>query len=134
MPHSPYSNHTRPPVWRDLEKFRHLRKKLMSLGKFLVWFILYLANTYHVIDYATGQIFIVVNGQRLKNDLAIWSHCRPLCLVNHGLYSRPGLCNFSLMIFLGNLIRYPLAKFYIISNDARNGILLIGWNILKNVI
>ena len=38
------------------------------------------------------------------------------------------------MIFLGNLIRYPLAKFYIISNDARNGILLIGWNILKNVI
>ena len=102
----------------------------MSLGKFLVWFILYLANTYHVIDYATGQIFIVVNGQRLKNDLAIWS----LCQVNHGLYSRPGLFNLSLMIFLGNLIRYPLAKFYIISNDARNGILLIGWNILKNVI
>ena len=26
------------------------------------------------IYYATGQIFIVVNGQRLKNNLAIWSH------------------------------------------------------------
>ena len=25
--------------------------------------------------YATGEIFIVVNGQRLKNNLVIWSHC-----------------------------------------------------------
>ena len=24
-----------------------------------------------------GQIFIVVKGQTLKNNLAIWSHCRP---------------------------------------------------------
>ena len=28
----------------------------------------------YVTFYATKQIFIVVNGQRLKNNLAIWSH------------------------------------------------------------
>ena len=37
------------PVWPDLPKFGHF--------------------------YASGQIFVVVNGQKLKNNLVIWSHC-----------------------------------------------------------
>ena len=37
------------------------------------------------IFYATGQILIVVNGQRLKNNLAIWSHCLPcMCCIFFG--------------------------------------------------
>ena len=31
-------------------------------------------NLLRLILYATGQIFIVVNGQTMKNDLAIWSN------------------------------------------------------------
>ena len=42
-----------------------------SYGLFRLWqtFVPALENLY-----ATGQMFIVVNGQRLKNNLAIWSH------------------------------------------------------------
>ena len=40
-------------------------------GLFCIWQAIIHTAT---IFYATGQIFIVINGQRLKNNLAIWSH------------------------------------------------------------
>ena len=56
-----------PAVWPDLVKFHHFAKILRVVGKILK---VYLVN-------AIGLIFIAVNEQILKNNLAIWSHCLP---------------------------------------------------------
>ena len=71
--------YSHPLVWPDLAKFHHFGKNLPYFGQCLVWFIWYLTNfcTYICNFYAIGQISIAVNGQRLKNNLAIWSHCHP---------------------------------------------------------
>ena len=59
-----------------LATFHQFGKKLKVFGQF-VW-IAYLVfgkllyQLWHF--YATGQIFIFVNGQRLKGNNAIWSH------------------------------------------------------------
>ena len=49
-------------------------------GQFLVWFNYNLANIYSKFSnfYAIGEFFIVVKGQRLKINLAIWSHWREM--------------------------------------------------------
>ena len=54
------------PLWQHLKVF----------GQFLAWYILYYANfcIYFGNFYTTRQLLIAVNGQRLKNNLAIWSH------------------------------------------------------------
>ena len=52
-------------VWTDLAEKRHFGKILKDFGNF--W------RAY--LEYAIGQIFIVVNGQNLKHNLPIWSHC-----------------------------------------------------------
>ena len=57
--------------------FANLANFLKSLGNFMdglfsIWqtFVPTLAF------FATGQIFIIVNSQRLNSNIAIWSHCR----------------------------------------------------------
>ena len=51
--------------------------------------------------YATGQIFIVVNGQRLKNNLAIWSHWTYTTL--NAIFVWPIATNFYLFAFFIHL-------------------------------
>ena len=66
---------SRRPVWPGLAKFRHFVKNLWA-----IFWIAYLAfgtllsQLWHF--YATRKIVIVVNGQRLNSNNAIWSHCR----------------------------------------------------------
>ena len=68
-----FNSTTSLAAWPDLAKFCHLQKKSKSL-----------ANIWHLISYSAkcwayfgkfGLIFIVANGQILKNNLTIWSHC-----------------------------------------------------------
>ena len=64
------------PVWPDLPKCCHFFKNLHIFGNiFTVYFIFVkVLNPLWHNFYAFGQFFIVVNGQILKNNLAIWSH------------------------------------------------------------
>ena len=54
--------------------------------------------------YATGQIVIVVNGQRLNSIIAIWSHCRQLTFQKVFLKKKcedgMGTANCSCFLFL----------------------------------
>ena len=63
-------------------RFRHFGKKLEVYGNiFKVNFIfVQVLNPFWNNFYALGQVFIVVNGQILKNNLAIWSHWSSLKL------------------------------------------------------
>ena len=61
-------------VWPDLAKFRHFGKTLQVFGNFwqfishLHKMLCQLRQIYDII----GQIFIVANGQILKNNITIW--------------------------------------------------------------
>ena len=63
-------------VWPDLAKFRHFGKTLQVFGNFwqfishLHKMLCQLRQIYDII----GQIFIVANGQILKNNITIWPH------------------------------------------------------------
>ena len=65
----------------DLAKFHHFGISLKVLSKFLTVYFLFgkmlslLWQTCDIIE----LIFIVANGQILKKNLTIWSHCRKLC-------------------------------------------------------
>ena len=63
-------------VWPDLAKFRHLGKNLKAFGHFLSSYLVFcnIVNLLWQIFYSLGQFFIVVYGQILKNNRAIWSH------------------------------------------------------------
>ena len=52
-------------IWRNFKSIWAFRKVNLEFGKLLrqLWYF-----------YATGQIVIVVNDQRLKNNKVIWSH------------------------------------------------------------
>ena len=75
--HTTCHSTTPHPVWPDLATFCHLGKSLQVFGKFLtVYFLI------GIILSPPGQtcdiiwlIFIVANGQILKKNLTIWSHC-----------------------------------------------------------
>ena len=65
------------PVWPDWAKFCHFGKSLLVLGRFLtVYFLLgkMLSILLQICDIIV-LIFITANGQILKNNLSIWSHC-----------------------------------------------------------
>ena len=55
------------PFWQNLQVFEILLRVYLLLGNILhqLWQILH----------AIGQVFIYANGQMLKNNLTIWSHC-----------------------------------------------------------
>ena len=75
--HTTCHSTTPHPVWPDLATFCHLGKSLQVFGKFLtVYFLI------GIILSPPGQtcdiiwlIFIVANGQILKKNRTIWSHC-----------------------------------------------------------
>ena len=54
-------------MWPHLAEFRHFGQILKVFANFSVFVVQIL--------YPIGQNFIDVNGQNLKNSLAIWSHC-----------------------------------------------------------
>ena len=60
----------------DLAKFRHFGKNLSLWDILRIVMVRYLANfcTYFGNFYAAEQIFYDVNGKRVKNYIAIWSH------------------------------------------------------------
>ena len=63
-------------VWADLAKFCHFGKRLQVFGKFLTIYCLFgkmLRLLLQICD-IIGLIFIVANGQIVKNNLTIWSH------------------------------------------------------------
>ena len=65
-------------VWPDLATFCRLGKSLQVFGKFLMvylWFGKMLSLLWQISD-IIGLIFFVVNGQVLKNNVTIWSHCK----------------------------------------------------------
>ena len=78
-----------PPVWPDLAQFRHF-------GKFLTVYFLFgkMLNLLLQISYIFGLIFIVAEGQILKNNLTIWSHWSPLP-IGSGLTTSITQQNFS---------------------------------------
>ena len=65
------------PVWPDLPKFGHIWLYFKSLWQYFDVFLVSgrILNLHLQCFYASGQIFVVVNGQKLKNNLVIWSHC-----------------------------------------------------------
>ena len=61
------------PFWQNLQSLGQIFK---VLGNFLRVYLLFrkLLDRLWQIYYTIGQVFIVVNGQIMKNKLAIWSH------------------------------------------------------------
>ena len=60
-------------VWPDMAKFHHLRKNFKVFGKFIYHLAKFKTYFWHF--YALGINYIVVKGQKLKNNNGIWSHC-----------------------------------------------------------
>ena len=68
-----------PQMWPDLAKFRHFGKSLQVFVKYLMVNFLFgkmLSLLWQICD-IIGLIFIFANGQILKNNISIWSHCLP---------------------------------------------------------
>ena len=63
-------------VWPDLTKFRHFGKKCHAFCKFLTFYFLFgkMLSLLLQIWYIIVLIFILADGQILKNNLTIWSH------------------------------------------------------------
>ena len=59
-------------------KIRHFGESLQIFGQFLTVYLLFgkMLNLLWQICDIIGLIFIVGNGQILKNNLTIWSHCQ----------------------------------------------------------
>ena len=67
------------PVWPDLAKFHHFGNNFKVFGQLLkglltIWQNIWRLNLHCQIFYAFGQIYILINGQILKNILPVWSH------------------------------------------------------------
>ena len=64
-------------MWLDLAKFRHYGIFLKYFGYFIKVLLSIWQSIEPTLDifYAIGQIFIVVNCQKMKQNLPIWSHC-----------------------------------------------------------
>ena len=84
-------------VWPDLAKFRHFCKSLKVFWKFLIVYFLFrkaMSRLWQICD-IIGLIFMVANGQILKINLTIWSHCS---LVGGDEYSYLPNCQSNLVI------------------------------------
>ena len=68
-------------IWPNFDTLAKFISICKVLGIVLVW---NLANfcTYFLICNTTVQIFTDINGHRVKNNVAIWSHCMPPTLIN----------------------------------------------------
>ena len=75
-------------------------KSLQVFGKFLTVYLLIgkmLSLLYQICD-IIGLIFFVANGQILKNNLTIWSHCAR-CFSSVNISSCPKECNQELEVY-----------------------------------
>ena len=72
-----YKKYIPCPVRPDSAKFLHFANTLQIFGKILTVFFLFgkMLSRLWQIWYIIGLIFIVAKGQKLKNNLTIWSHC-----------------------------------------------------------
>ena len=63
-------------AWPDLANYRHFGKNLHVFDNFLTVYILSckMVSLHWQICYIIGLVFIVANGQILKNNLTIWLH------------------------------------------------------------
>ena len=67
-------------VWSSVTKFGKIlilaqnRKKCSAIFWEFILFLAYFKTYFDKIMYAIGHIFVDVNGQKLKNNLVIWSH------------------------------------------------------------
>ena len=93
------------PMWPDLAKFRHFGKSLQVLGKFLIVYFLFgkmLSLLWQICD-IIGLIFIVANGQILKNNITIRSHWKQHKSPHLKLAAIPFATTFSsVLIYAGN--------------------------------
>ena len=66
-------------MWPDLAKFRNLDKILESFGHFLSNYLVFgkIVNLLWQLFYTFGQIFIVQNGQILKNKATLFADRNP---------------------------------------------------------
>ena len=78
----PSDTSTPQPVWLELANFRHFGKTLKDFGNILKFYLEYgiLLNLLWQIWSAIWKIVFAVNGEILKNNLAIWSHWPHLLL------------------------------------------------------
>ena len=60
-------------IWRNFTNFGKIFKVLGNFSRVYVFFGKILGQLFHIY-FTLGQILIDVNGQLLKNNLAIWSH------------------------------------------------------------
>ena len=71
-------------IWQNFATLANILRLWQHFdGSFSIWqkFVLILAKFY-----AIGQIFIIVNGQIINSNLAIWSLCRLSRLLSRHLY------------------------------------------------
>ena len=57
-------------MWSNLVKFRHFGKNLEIFGNIFKNYFLFGS-----VELTLSQLFIIVNGQILKNNFTIWTHC-----------------------------------------------------------
>ena len=64
-------------MWQDLAKFPHFGDIFHVFGNYLSVYLVLgtIFNLLEQILYATGQIFLITNGQKWYKNLIIWSHC-----------------------------------------------------------
>ena len=59
-----------PPLWQNLQSYGQISRDYLVFNQNMAKY----STFFWQILYTFGQIFIDVNGQMLKNNLAIWSH------------------------------------------------------------
>ena len=85
------------PVRPELAKFRQFEIILKVWAIFWTAYLVFDKRLYQLwYFYAVGQIFIVVNGQRLNRIITIWSHCSSFLVVRYFVIN--GNCLFVKMI------------------------------------
>ena len=99
-------------VWPDFAKFRRFGKIFKVLGNFLRVYLLFGKILDRLVNfYAFGQVSIDVNGQMLKNKLAIWSHCLLILAMAFGvLFSFWHLVSFW-ALFACNKLQFQKANY-----------------------
>ena len=60
-----------PPLWQNLQSYGQFSRDYLVFNQNMAKY----STFFWQILYTFGQIFIDVNGQMLKNNLAIWPHC-----------------------------------------------------------
>ena len=97
-------------VWPDLAKFRHFGNNFKVFGHFKKLCIVFgkLLNLLWQMFIAIGQIFIVVNCQKTKHNVATWSHYEPLVPLESPQKQGMQKAYFACFSFLHTTCYFPL--------------------------